>query len=720
MKLNDSCSLANKQMAIHSTRLGELDEGVKRELYRKALARSAKSDSISGIGLDLMINGMLSGFGTPTVNVVSMLIQSIMKPTIESIGLITDSIHLTKGGREWNQVASMWQASVDSFAQDAVYFREGFRKGYSLERDVNERQLGMSKNDFNTFLKESMGIDDPKSLNVEQAEDILLDMQDYMHNTIGNTKFGRAFNGKGETLVRWPTKLIVGIDEYGKARFRRQSMFQMAAKFAKEDAGHGLGNYSDLYKKYKTELFTDASTDLLWDKRIKTFVGQRRLDQENAGIKVGEPEDVLKEARLAMSLTRNDALFNAFQQRLAGTPRKIQQLRHDHPAFALFVPFIKTPWNIIKEGYNYLPIIPTLRASINTKEGVKKVLFDLRSNKIPLHGPVEKMSYDELIPRQIIGMTMFATIGTMFDTDTITGSLPRSPSERQRWKDAGIKPYSIRIGDTWVGYHRFEPIATPLSMAADLLTFTKEYMDDDDINTEDAAELTANLVYMVKSNITSKSFLEGMHTLTGMIVDPNVSVQRGLIETVARPMTPAILAQVAKMMDGYDRQTTDTWERLQARIPIFRAQLPKKFGVYGEAKEMDFSTALTSLPIFDATDMSPVQQEMMRVKWDKGGVQGKFKGVTLSSEQLGNLRQMNAELLTPHLESIIASPAYIASSDSMKRKRLDSLARSTRKVIGQKMYYELSQSDPEMARKFLSAYYTRMGLADDMPDSLRD
>ena len=720
MKLSDSCSLANQQMAVHSTRLGELDEGVKRELYRKALARNEKSDSISGIGLDLMINGMLSGFGTPTVNVVSMLIQSIMKPTIESIGLITDSIKLTKGGREWNQVASMWQASVDSFAQDAVYFREGFRKGYSLERDINERQLGMTKKDFNTFLKESMGVDDPKSLNVEQAEDILLDMQDYMHNTIGNTKFGKAFNGKGETLVRWPTKLIVGIDEYGKARFRRQSMFQMASKFAKEDAGHGMGNYSDLYKQYKTELFTDASTSLLWDKRIKTFVAERRLGQENAGIKVGLPEDVLKEARLAMSLTRDDALFNAFQQRLAGTPRKIQQLRHDHPAFALFVPFIKTPWNIIKEGYNYLPIIPTLRASINTKEGVKKVLFDLRSNKIPLHGPVEKMSYDELIPRQIIGMTMFATIGTMFDTDTITGSMPRSPSERQRWQDAGIKPYSIRIGDTWIGYHRFEPIATPLSMAADLLTFTKEYADDDDINTEDAAELTANLVYMVKSNITSKSFLEGMHTLTGMIVDPNVSVQRGLIETVARPMTPAIMAQVAKMMDGYDRQTTDTWDRLQARIPIFREQLPKKFGVYGDAKTMDFSTALTSIPIFDAADMSPVQQEMMRVKWDKGGIQGKFKGVKLSSKQLGDLRQLNAELLTPYLESIINSPTYQASSDSMKRKRLDSLARKTRKAIGTRFAYELRKTDPEFAKKFLSAYYTRMGLEDDMPDSLRD
>ena len=196
MKLSDSCSASNQSMAVQSTRLGEFDTNVKNEFYRKALARNEKSDSLSGIGLDLMINGMLSGMGTPTVNVLSMMIQSLLKPTIESIGLITDSIKLTKGGREWNQVASMWQASVDGFLQDGVYFREGFRKGYSLERDINERQLGMTKKDFRTFLKEDMGIDDPKSLNIEQAEDIMLDMQDYMHNTIGNTKFGKMFNGK--------------------------------------------------------------------------------------------------------------------------------------------------------------------------------------------------------------------------------------------------------------------------------------------------------------------------------------------------------------------------------------------------------------------------------------------------------------------------------------------------------------------------------------------
>jgi hypothetical protein len=753
MSLSKDCLVQNMQYAQQATIMETLSPAVRKNLYAEALQREKNSESITGIGIDLAVQSMLSGLGTPTVNVLSMMIQSILKPTLESIGLITDSIKLTKGGREWNQVRSMWAASVDGFAIDSMYFREGFRKGYSLERDINIRQLGMTAKDWKAFLKDTMNIDDPKDLDIRQAEDIMLDMQDYMHDTIGNTKFGKMFNGRGATLLRWPTKIIVGIDEYGKARFRRQSMFQMASKFAKEDSKLGIKTHKEfetnadgttklgqdgnpieikgadgqegfdaLYMQYKKDLFTDKAQNLMWDKRIQQFVFDRKSTQKELTGKVTEDDktDYLKESRAAMSLVRDDALYNAFQQKLAGTPRAVQQIRHKHPAFSLFVPFIKTPWNIIKEGYSYIPIIPAIRASYTTKEGIKKELFNLAANVIPLHGPPAKMSYDQLIPRQILGMTMFATIGTMFDQESITGHTPRNAGERQRWADAGIKPYSIKIGDTWVGYHRFEPIATPLSMAADLFSLEKEYSSDTDINTDEFEELKANLIYMIKSNVTSKSFVEGMHTLTGALVDPNVSLENGLIETVVRPFTPAILAQTAKIMDGYERQTTNTWDRLQARIPIFREQLPKKFGVYGDAKKVDLSTALTSVPLFDSTTMTPVQQEMMRVEWDKGGITNKFKGVKLDRDQLADLRELNAKLLTPILETIISSPSYKAAPDSLKRKALDKMSRNVKKSVGQQMFYKLQLTDPVFARKFLSAYYMRMGYGDMMPENLKD
>ena len=356
MSLSKDCLLQNIQYAQNATIMDTMSPTVRNELYAKALKREQNSESITGIGIDVAVNSMLSGLGTPTVNVLSMMIQSILKPTLESIGLITDTMKLTKGGREWNQVAAMWQASVDGFAIDSMYFREGFRKGYSLERDVNIRQLGMTTKDWKAFLKDTMDIDDPKDLDIQKAEDIMLDMQDYMHDTIGNTKFGKMFNGRGASLIRWPTKLIVGIDEYGKARFRRQSMFQMASKFAKEDSKLGIKTHKEfetnadgttklgqdsnpieikgadgqegfdaLYMQYKRDLFTDKAQNLMWDKRIQQFVFDRKSTQKELTGKVTEDDktDYLKESRAAMSLVRDDALYNAFQQKLAGTPRAV-------------------------------------------------------------------------------------------------------------------------------------------------------------------------------------------------------------------------------------------------------------------------------------------------------------------------------------------------------------------------------------------------------------
>ena len=104
MKLSPACEVANTSMSINAARINEFGDAQKAEFYRKVMARDATNDSAFGVGLDVVINGMLSGTGTPAVNIMSMFIQSMMKPLIDSIGLVTDSIKFTNGGREWNQV----------------------------------------------------------------------------------------------------------------------------------------------------------------------------------------------------------------------------------------------------------------------------------------------------------------------------------------------------------------------------------------------------------------------------------------------------------------------------------------------------------------------------------------------------------------------------------------------------------------------------------------
>jgi len=716
-ELSPKCKVAVNTSSLNASVVSHLSDTQQRQWLVEHLARKDNKVSAFDVGTDVLANSMLSGLGTPLVNMISVGVQQTLKNVNETIGLVLDTIGVTKGGREWNQVKAMWQASLEGFAMDGMYFREGFSKGYSLDQDTTRRMLKMDKKEWDSYVKDVLKIENPEFMSQKEISTVLNDMQDYMHNSIGRTRAGGTMI---EGVIRFPTKLIVGIDEYGKSRFRRQSLYQLAAKFATEDSKAGKGSFSDLNMRYKKDLFPDDGLSVHWDDRARTFVAARAEERSLAG---GPPLDksaALKEGNLIVSGIRDDALFNAFQQRLEGIPLKVQELRHKYPAFFLYMPFIKTPWNIIKEGYNYIPIIPTIQLKKIGREGIGETFLDFRTNIVPLHGPSHKMEYSELLPRQIIGASIFAMVGTMFQDENLTGSLPRSPTERQRWKDAGIKPYSLKIGDTWVEYARIEPLATPLAMAADLFDFTGNYLDDDDINTEEGWELVGNMMYALKSNLTSKTFLEGFHSLTNALVDPNVNTGDEFLQTLFRPATPAITANIAKAMDKYDRQTESVMERIQARIPFYRQQLPKKHGVYGDAYETDMTKAMFNIGTTASSTLTPLQNHMMDIGWDKGGIRNGLGGVQLDSEELSYLRELNAKALTPVLERITASPAYQSLPDSLKKKQLDKAVRNVRLGVGRQFAYSLKQTSPEYAAKWLSAWYHKQGLEESMPDSLKD
>lgn len=716
-KLSPKCRVAVDAGSINAAVISNLTQDQQRRWLNNHLTRKDKKVSSFAVALDVLVNAMLSGLGTPVVNIISIGVQQMLKNSNETIGFLLDGIGATKGGREWNQVKAMWQGSLEGFAQDSLYFREGFSKGYSLDQETTKRMLNINADDWNDYVKNTLKIDRPNDLDDREVRDLLNDMQDYMHNSIGRTRVGGTMI---EGAVRFPTKLIVGIDEYGKARYRRQSLFQLAAKYATQDSKAGKGDYEELYRDYKLQLFGEDAPSTKWDVRAKTFVAARNKERALQGREQISESDTVKEANLLVNLVRDDALFNAFQQKLEGIPKKAQELRHEYPAFALFAPFIKTPWNIIKEGYNYIPIVPALQLKKLGREGIGETFFDFRTKIVPLHGPSRRMTYAELLPRQVIGASIFAAVGAMYQDDNLTGSLPRTPAARQRWKDAGIKPYSIKVGDTWVEYNRIEPLATPLAMAADLFDITKDYLDDDDINTDEGKQLQLDLLFTLKSNLTSKTFLEGFHSLVDIMYNPNTDSASEFLTTVLRPMTPAILANVAKGMDQYERQTEGVFEKLQARIPVFRNQLPKKYGVYGDALETDLTKAIINIGYTSTDTLTPLQNHLMDIEWDKGGIQNKFEGVKLESDDLSELRQMNAEALTPILESTISLPQYQALNDFQKRKILNKRTRKSKAQVAQQFAYKLKQKNPEFARKWLSAWYRKQGLEDQMPDSLRD
>lgn len=85
---------------------------------------------------------------------------------------------------------------------------------------------------------------------------------------------------------------------------------------------------------------------------------------------------------------------------------------------------------------------------------------------------VGRKNVDELIARQAFGSTVLA--GTMMYAfragaeDNMTWDAPTSEKEKNLFYDSGRRPYSIKLGNQWVGYQQLGMLGAPLALTAAL------------------------------------------------------------------------------------------------------------------------------------------------------------------------------------------------------------------------------------------------------------
>jgi len=118
------------------------------------------------------------------------------------------------------------------------------------------------------------------------------------------------------------------------------------------------------------------------------------------------------------------------------------------PGVKWFIPFVQTPMNILKQGIEYSPLgITTLAGNINKIEQFGKTL---------------------------VGTTVFGGAGWLALKDRTSWAVPTNQKEKDAFYAAGMQPYSVKIGDTWVSYSRLGPLAYPMAMAAAIKFYTKD------------------------------------------------------------------------------------------------------------------------------------------------------------------------------------------------------------------------------------------------------
>jgi hypothetical protein len=282
---------------------------------------------------------------------------------------------------------------------------------------------------------------------------------------------------------------------------------------------------------------------------------------ESSGQAARNPETgeaVFQEAlREAFGATFTDELLD-------GTVAKsVQTFAQQHPLAKFFIPFVRTPANLISKGLDYTPGVNYLRP---TKGGEM-----FRKNLSHPDPMIRNQARGELAASALIG----SIAAYAYANGSLTGSGPAEPKTRKAWLDAGNKPYTLKIGNDLVDITRIDPIAMPFMVMADLF---EAYDNARDESTREA--LGVKLLMTVRSNLTNRTFMKGLENAVNLSSsNPN---DFGLAaRSYASTVIPKAVSQFANY-DAVDREAKTLVEAVQRQTPGWRQGLPPMRDPFGE------------------------------------------------------------------------------------------------------------------------------------------
>lgn len=571
---------------------------------------------------EFVVNSYISGLATTAVNAASGIAKVGLLGT-ERILQAANPLSKVKIG----EVLPAFRGLMDGVLESAYFAKEGFLRGSPLDAAMPEFRGAIGTQEGATKLEKYAG-----------------------------------------EVIRIPSRLSVGVDEFFKAIFRKMEFNAQAYRIASS------GKFGDPETVYNALRRIDTKTTDWKDNILRAPELASLPDSARAKL----VEDVRSFAKQA-----------TFQADLGSFGNKILALRATHPWVAPVVPFVKTPINIMKDALSYTPLGVF---SKNTPTDVK-------------------------VARTAIGMGITAALAQQVAEDNITGSYPKDAAKRNAMIAAGIPEYSMKIGDTWYSYARVEPLATVMGSTVDGINAVRDYVQKPSYDTKKEKNLVIDVVAGVTKNIASKTFLEGISGVMQALHDPE-RYGGSFVNSFAGLLVPSFVGAIARTQDPYSRVVTGFGEAVQARVPDLglglpipaRTDLPVQSKLFGGAREnpaygLAAFTGIQSTP----AQRNAVQEEVARTKVDYNLPSKTLRGVELEGIDQARYQELSSQYADTILPRIIESSGYQNAPDKLKKVILEKGLRRARSAATKVMLGEKLQ-DPDFRTQFVRARLEKKGL----------
>jgi hypothetical protein len=272
-------------------------------------------------------------------------------------------------------------------------------------------------------------------------------------------------------------------------------------------------------------------------------------------------------------------------------PEKIMKARNsDNPLVSTIskftFPFVRIPANILKASVEYSP------TGVTTLWGAK--------NKT------------EQLSKAILGTGFGLGTAMLVGADRMTWSEPTSETRKNAFRDAGMQPYSIKIGDKWVSYSKLHPaIAFPIALVAAVRDAeANKRLDDGQVETI----LTGLAKWM--QFYADASYVKNI----GDFVASTKGDVQGLtryISNYPQQLIPfrALMGWVNRFIDPYQRQADKNAspiekqiQQIMTQLPFLSMTVPARTNKFGEPIKMQNPT-LNNLSPIKITTENPEKRE---------------------------------------------------------------------------------------------------------------
>ena len=421
-------------------------------------------------------------------------------------------------------------------------------------------------------------------------------------------------------LFSWPSNLLVTADEFFKTMTARMEYNSQMMSIAIDEAGNGK-NIDDVYQK----LLKD-NLDTNFDKDTGAILN----------------DDLLKVAK-----------ETTFQTELSGPAAKFAHFINEAPALRVFFPFVKTGHNIMVYAGEHVPL---LNRQLTEYKAV--MAGDDEYAKAVMKG------------RESIGRYMVVGAGLAAWNGLITGNGPMDPEQRKLWLKTH-QPRSIRIGNTWIKYDRIEPFGQILAPCADII-----YAVQTGQLSENRAEyLTGYLTYSIASNLTQKSFFQGLVPL-GKLLTPGwqgmSSLARVPLDTVNNFIPLASARRTfTNLHTPYYQEFNNVFDKFVNQVTWGAVKGDDQYDwLNGKKIGNDRGLLNSLLPLqINTRGSSIVHDKLEDIEFDSSGIVKELGGIELNKKQKARLAQlMGTSGLYHELEKWVTHPDFDQAVEDFKTK----------------------------------------------------